>query len=86
MNSIKDYMIDLLGGKIEENFLDHSGNTFIIQNSDSSWFIKVYDNNIKNIINYFSLLEDLQLPLPNLDSNTKLRIEEKQKGPHPILR
>ena len=36
MNSIKDYMIDLLGGKIEENFLDHSGNTFIIQNSDSS--------------------------------------------------
>ncbi len=86
LNSIKDYMIDLLGGKIEENFLNHSGNTFIIQNTDSSLYIKVYDNNIENVINYFSLLEDLKLPTPKLDSHTMLRIEEKLKGPHPTLR
>lgn len=55
--SINDYMFQLLQNKINEGPQDHSGNEFEILKGDSTFLIKVYDYNLKNVITYNNLLK-----------------------------
>ncbi len=59
--AIKEYLYQLLQNKIDEGSHAHSGKEFGVLKGDSTFFIKVYDNNPNNIVNYNSLLKKLSL-------------------------
>jgi len=59
--NINDYIFQLLQNKINEGYQAHSGNEFEILKGDSTFFIKVYDYNFKNVITYNNLLKKLSL-------------------------
>ena len=57
----QEYLYQLLQNKIDEGSHAHSGKEFGVLKGDSTFFIKVYDNNPNNIVNYNSLLKKLSL-------------------------
>ena len=57
--SIKDYIQRLSQAKIIERFPGHSGNVFLVANSDSSLFIKVYDRTEENVNSFNKLTNEL---------------------------
>ena len=59
--SIIEYMKRMIDSKAQERFPGHAGDSFLIVNSDSTFVIKVYDYNSKNLKSYNQLLAELNL-------------------------
>ncbi len=59
--SIIEYMKRMIDSKAGERFPGHAGDSFSIINSDSTFVIKVYDYNSKNLKSYNQLLAELRL-------------------------
>ncbi|MEJ8599092.1 hypothetical protein JSO62_10445 [Riemerella anatipestifer] len=65
--AIFEYLLKLTESKISENFPSHSGQIFGAEKTDSTFYIRVYDNSSKNLKNYNTLLTELNIENVKID-------------------